>query len=230
MTTKQRKRHTSKPAQKATPLTVEWQEVADIGKEFQELADLEAKVEAEAEAEAEPFDTLTDKQRLVEIKTLSDRIVKGEQTADDLQEKIAGAGDMLRTARHVVSGLYWRLGKLLEIEKPLHPKKWMEWYQGIGLDKDQVSTALKTAKRWKSQGQAQRHSVRDVVKNPKSALERIESRLASDAKWFSAKATLAAIPKVAKSKKAILAAVDTLAQALAQFRKAVAGEAKKDAA
>jgi hypothetical protein len=220
-----RKRHAIKPAQKADPIKpdVEWQEVADIGKEFEELAKLESEVDAEAEAEdtAEPADKLTDKQRLAEIKDLTARITKADKAEADGHEAISAANESLRKLRHAISGFYWRLGTLLEIEKPLHKGAWMEWYQSVGLDKDQVSTALRIAKKYKSQGQAQRHSVRDTIKNPKSGFERITSHLASNAKWFSAKATIAAIPKDAKSRKAILAAVDTLEQALTAFRAAM---------
>ena len=132
------KRHVMKPSQKASPVTVEWQDSVDIGKEFAELAELEKKAKDEAKETAEPADELTPAARLAEIKTLNARIDKREEGRDTLRERIDAAGEAFRNAEHAISGLYWRLGKLLEIEKPLHKGKenWMEWYKGIGLGKD----------------------------------------------------------------------------------------------
>ena len=172
------------------------------------------KMEAEVTAVAKK--ELTSAERIKEIKSLNAAIVKSVNSEEEAQDKLTEARQAFSKVSKTQTGLYWRLGTLLASEKPLHKKGWMEFCKSIGLGKDRVSRAQKAIKQYKSQDEAEKHSVRSLIRKPKKKTA-VDDKLLSFAKWIQN----ADMPTNAKQKADVMDALDALEEAIDTLRKQI---------
>ena len=225
MPTGRNKTHADNSPNKGLPQDVDRSALAEAKAELTKEGEAHTKAQPTithtqaVETEAAPEDATvesTSAKRVKEIKSLNAAILKQVKSEEDAQDKLSEAQHAFAKMQKSHCGLYWRLGKLLEAEKPLHTKGWMVFCDSIGLGKDRVSRAGKAIKKYKSQDEAEKHSVRSLDGKPKKKTA-VDDKLLSFAKWIEN----ADMPTNAKQKADVMDALDALDEAIDTLRKQI---------